>query len=129
MLNNINSVLPTAIAASPHVKAGRLRAIAVTSTKRIGSMPEVPTVAESGVPGFEAVSWGGVMAPAGTPKPVIDRLHDELIKILEMPDASETLQSLGAEIVGSTPEEFAAYLKSEIDKWSKVAREANVKLD
>lgn len=125
----VSVMFPTAIAAAPHTKAGRLRPIAVTSKKRIGSMPDVPTVGEAGVPGFEAVSWGGIMAPAGTPKPVIDRLHAEFLRILKMPDVAEKLQSLGAEVVASTPDEFAAYLRDEIAKWTKVARDANVKLD
>jgi tripartite-type tricarboxylate transporter receptor subunit TctC len=86
-------------------------------------------VAESGVPGFEAVSWGGIMAPAGTPRAVVDRLHAEFAKILRMPDVSEKLQSLGAEVVASTPDEFGTYLREEIAKWTRVARSSNVKLD
>lgn len=122
-------MFPTAIAATPHVKSGKLRALAATSAKRIASMPDLPTVAESGIAGFEAVSWGGVMAPAGTPKDIVAKLHAEITRILGLPDVRERLSGLGAEIVASTPAEFAAYLKSEIDKWSKVARAANVKLD
>jgi len=122
-------MFPTAIAATPHVKGGRLRALAVTSRKRVGSLPELPTVEEAGVPGFEAVSWGGVMGPGGLPREIVARLHAELARILKMPDVSEKLSGLGAEIVAGTPEEFAAYLQAEIAKWGKVARDANVKLD
>jgi len=122
-------MFPTAIAATPHVKSAKLRALAATSAKRIASMPDLPTVAESGIAGFEAVSWGGVMAPAGTPKDIVAKLHAEITRILGLPDVRERLSGLGAEIVASTPAEFAAYLRSEIDKWSKVARAANVKLD
>jgi tripartite-type tricarboxylate transporter receptor subunit TctC len=122
-------MFPTAIAATPHVKSGRLRALAVTSRKRVGSLPDLPTVEEAGVPGFEAVSWGGVMGPGGTPRDIVVKLHAELARILKMPDVSEKLSGLGAEIVASTPEEFAAYLQAEITKWGKVARDANVKLD
>jgi len=122
-------MFPTAIAATPHVKSGRLRALAVTSRKRIGSLPDLPTVEEAGVPGFEAVSWGGVMGPGGMPRDIVVKLHAELARILKMPDVSEKLTGLGAEIVASTPEEFAAYLQAEIAKWGKVARDANVKLD
>jgi tripartite-type tricarboxylate transporter receptor subunit TctC len=122
-------MFPTAIAATPHVKSGRLRALAVTSRKRVGSLPDLPTVEEAGVPGFEAVSWGGVMGPGGMPRDIVVKLHAELARILKMPDVSEKLSGLGAEIVASTPEEFAAYLQAEITKWGKVARDANVKLD
>ena len=122
-------MFPTAIAATPHVKGGRLRALAVTSRKRVGSLPDLPTMEEAGVPGFEAVSWGGVMGPGGMPRDIVVKLHAELARILKMPDVSEKLSGLGAEIVASTPEEFAAYLKAEIAKWGKVARDANVKLD
>ena len=129
MSGAVNVALPTVIAALPSIKSGRLRAIAVTSAKRIPSLPDLPTVAEAGVPGYEAVSWGGVMAPAGTPPEVITRLNTEINRILRLPDVAEKLSSFGAQIVGSTPEEFAAYLKAEIAKWGKVARDNNIKLD
>lgn len=128
MSGQVDVMFPTAVAAMSQVKSGRLRAIGATSSKRIPSLPDVPTVAET-VPGFEAVSWGGVMAPAGTPPAVIRTLNGEINRILKMPDVAEKLQGLGAEIVGSTPDEFAAYLRAEIAKWGKVARENNVKLD
>jgi tripartite-type tricarboxylate transporter receptor subunit TctC len=128
MSGTVNVALPTAVAVMPHIKSGRLRGIAVTSAKRLPSLPDLPTVAET-LPGFEAVSWGGVMAPAGTPPEIIARLNAEINRILKMPDVAEKLQALGAEIVGSTAEEFAAYVKSEIDKWGKVARDNNIKLD
>ncbi|MBL0142029.1 MAG: tripartite tricarboxylate transporter substrate binding protein [Betaproteobacteria bacterium] len=124
----VNVALPTAIAGMPHVRSGKLRAIAVTSSKRLPSLPDVPTVAET-LPGFEAVSWGGVMAPAGTPREIINRLNSEILKILKMPDIAQKLTGLGAEIVGSTPEEFDLYVKEEIAKWGKVARDNNVTLD
>jgi tripartite-type tricarboxylate transporter receptor subunit TctC len=129
MSGAVGVAFPTAVAAMPNVKAGRLRAIAVTSAKRIPSLPDVPTVAEAGLTGYEAVSWGGVMAPAGTPPEIINRFNLEINRILKLPDVAEKLSSLGAEIVGSTPEEFATYLKAEIVKWGKVARDNNVKLD
>lgn len=128
MSGTVNLALPTAIAAMPHVRSGRLRALGVTSAKRLPSLPDVATVAET-LPGFEAVSWGGVMAPAGTPKEVINRLNTEILRILKLPEIAEKLNGLGAEIVGSTPEEFNAYVKSEIEKWGKVARDNNVVLD
>jgi len=128
MSGQVTVALPTAIAAAPHVRSGKLRALAVTSSKRLPSFPDVPTVAETSS-GFEAVSWGGVMAPAGTPQPIINRLNAEILKILKMPDIVEKLNGLGAEIVGSTPQQFDAYVKSEITKWGKVARDNQVTLD
>ena len=128
LAGQVQIMLPTVIAITAHIKSGRLRALAVASAKRISSMPDLPTMDEAGVPGFEADSWGGVMVPAATPPAVVQRLHAEIVRILKMPDVAERLHSLGAEIVGGTPEEFAAYLKSEIDKWGKVARSTNSKL-
>jgi tripartite-type tricarboxylate transporter receptor subunit TctC len=128
MGGTVDVALPTAVAVMQQVKSGRLRAIAVTSSKRLPSLPDVPTVAET-LPGYEAVSWGGVMAPAGTPPDIIAKLNAEVNRILKLPDVVEKLQGLGAEIVGSTPEEFANYVKDEIAKWGKVARDNNVTLD
>ena len=128
MSGQVTVALPTAIAAAPYVRSGQLRALAVTSNKRLPSFPDVPTVAET-LPGFEAVSWGGVMAPAGTPPAIINRLNAEILKILKIPEVSEKLKGFGAETVGSTPKQFDAYVKSEIAKWGKVARDNNVTLD
>jgi tripartite-type tricarboxylate transporter receptor subunit TctC len=125
----VSMMFPTVVAGIPHVKSGRLRALAVTSTKRSSSMPDVPTVSEAGIPGFEAVSWGGIMGPGGLPPEIVTRLNSEIVRILKMPDVAEKLSSLGAEIVGSTPEEFGTYLKAEIAKWGKVAHDNNIKLD
>ncbi len=121
--------LPTVIAAQPFLNSGKLRAIAVTTKKRVPALPEVATVAESGLPGYESVSWGGVMAPAGTSVDIVTRLNAEIVRILKLPDVKERLEGLGGEIVGSTPAEFSAYLQAEIAKWSKVARASGVKLD
>ena len=129
MSGNIDFALPTVLAAIGNVKSGRLRAVAVTTRARVASMPDVPTVSEQGFAGYESVSWGGVMAPARTPRPVIDRLNAEVNRIIKQPDVAEKLQALGAEIVGGTPEAFAKYLRSEIAKWREVARKANVRLD
>ncbi|MGH8619595.1 MAG: Bug family tripartite tricarboxylate transporter substrate binding protein [Burkholderiales bacterium] len=124
--------LPTVLAAMPFLNSGKLKAIAVTPKKRVAALPNVPTVAESGVPGladYESVSWGGVMAPAGTPAPVVQKLNAELVRILKLPDVRERMTGLGADIVAGSPQEFAAYLQEEIAKWGKVARQAGVKLD
>lgn len=125
---SIQVALPTTVAGLPHVRSGKLRAIAVTGTKRLDSMPDLPTVAET-LPGYEAVSWGGIMVPAGTPPEIVKRLNVEINRILKMPDVAEKLQNLGAIIVGSTPEEFDKYVKDEIAKWGKVARDNNIALD
>ena len=125
---SIQVALPTTVAGLPPVRSGKLRAIAVTGTKRLDSMPDLPTVAET-LPGYEAVSWGGIMVPAGTPPEIVKRLNTEINRILKMPDVAEKLQGLGAIIVGSTPEEFDKYVKDEIAKWGKVARDNNIALD
>ena len=92
-------------------------------------MPEVPTVAESGVPGYETASWYGVLAPSGTAKIIIDRLNREIVKAVELPDARERLMSEGAEPVGSSPAEFSAHIKRELARWAQVVRQAKIKLD
>ena len=112
-----------------HIKAGRLRALAVTGPKRSPALADVPTIAEQGFPGVEATAWYGVLAPAGTPKPVITRLHDELVKILKQSDVVQRLDGLGFEIVGSTPEQFGAYIRSEIKKWEKVVKASGARPD
>ena len=125
----VSMMFPTIIAGMPNIKSGSMRPIAVTGAKRSSSLPDIPTVSESGIPGFEAVSWGGVMGPAGMPADIVKRLNTEIIRILKLPDISEKMTSLGADIVGSSPEEFDKYLRAEISKWGKVARENNIRLD
>jgi tripartite-type tricarboxylate transporter receptor subunit TctC len=112
-----------------HIKAGKLRALAVTGPKRSPALAEVPTISEQGFPGVEATAWYGVLAPAGTPKPVITRLHGELVRILKQPDVVQKLDGLGFEIVASTPEQFGAYIRTEIKKWEKVVRASGAKPD
>ena len=112
----------------PQVKAGKIRALAVSPAKRSGALPELPTVAEAGVPGYDSGAWFGLVAPANTPRAVIDRLAAETARILKLPDVSQRLSDLGAEPVGGTPAQFAAHIKSEIAKWAKVIKEANVEL-
>ncbi|MBI4191591.1 MAG: tripartite tricarboxylate transporter substrate binding protein [Betaproteobacteria bacterium] len=113
----------------PHVKGGRLRAIAVTSDKRSPSAPELPTISESGLPGYEADPWYGVLAPAGTPREVIGRLHAELVKIMHHPDMREKLLIEGGEAVANSPEEFASHIKNELGRWARIVKEANLKPD
>ena len=113
----------------PHVKQGQLNAIAVGSAKRVPSLPDIPTIAESGVPGYEAYSWVGMVAPAGTPRDVITRLHREIIDILKQKDVADKLNGQGALPVGDTPEQFGAYIKAEMEKWGAVVRSANIKAE
>ena len=120
------STMPPAL---PHVKDGKLRALAVTSSKRSRATPELPTVDEAALPGFEANTWHGVVVPAGTPAAVVVRLNREIVAILHMPEVVGRLSGQGAEALGSTPEEFAAYIKSETLKWAKVVRDSGAKAD
>ena len=112
----------------PQVKAGKIRALAVSTPKRSPAVPDVPTVAEAGVPGYSSGAWFGLVAPAGTPKTAVDKLAAETQRILKLPDVNERLSALGAEPVGDTPAQFAAHIKSEIAKWAKVIKDANVEL-
>jgi tripartite-type tricarboxylate transporter receptor subunit TctC len=123
----IQVLFNNAISTVPHVKAGKVRALATTGAKRLSVLPDLPTVAESGVPGYENSSWSAVAAPARTPRPVIERLHTELSAILKLPDIQEKHAGVGADIVGGTPEQFHAYLKSELAKFSKLVKEAGIK--
>jgi len=112
---------------APMVKEGRLRGFAVTSRKRSALVPDLPTMAESGFPGYEAVPWFGLMAPAGTPQPIIEKLYRETIKVLAMPDVRRSLESQGLDLIGSSPDELAAVIKAEIPAWAKVIKEAGIK--
>ena len=111
------------------VKGGRIRALAVTTAKRTSLAPELPTIAESGLPGFDISTWFGIFVPAGTPRPVVDRLYDEFAKALNAPDVREKMINLGAEPVGSRPEEFAAYVKAEAAKYAKLVKASGAKVD
>ena len=106
----------------PHIKAGKIRPIAVTTTERWPQAPEIPTIAESGVPGYEVSAWFGLLAPAGTPKPIVDHLQKAVAEILKMPQVNAQLLELGAKPVGNTPEQFAAMIDAELQKWRKVAQ-------
>ena len=114
---------------TPHVNAGKVKALAVTGTKRSQLMPDVPTISESGLPGYNASGWYGLFAPAATSKAIIARLNQEAVKALRLPDVVRTLSSQGAEPVGNTPEEFGAFVKSEIEKWSHLVKTARMKSD
>ena len=112
---------------TPHIKSGKVRAIAVTGLKRSALFPELPTIAESGLPGYNASGWYGLFAPAATPRAIITRLNAEVVKALRDPVVVQRLSSQGAEPAGTTPEEFAAFVRSEIDKWANLVKAANMK--
>jgi tripartite-type tricarboxylate transporter receptor subunit TctC len=118
-------VVPQVIAAS--VKAGKLRALAIAGPSRLALLPGVPTTAEAGLPGVEALAWNGIFAPAGTPRPVLQILHREIVKAYNAPDVKKQVQDTGGEVVADTPEEFAAFVRAEGTKWTKVIRDANIK--
>lgn len=111
------------------IREGKLRALAVTSAARSAQLPDVPTVAETVAPGFEMGAWQGVVAPAGTPAPVIKRLNTEILRALQSPEMQKQLKAQGAQALGSTPQEYGAYIQSEIKRWGEVVKDANVKLD
>ena len=113
----------------PHVQSGRLRGLAVTGAKRSSIAPDFPTIAESGLKGYEVITWFGLLVPAGTPPDVIDRLHQEIVKSLEIPHVKEQVAKLGMEMVGSTPQQFGAFLKEENVRWSRVVRDLNLRAD
>jgi tripartite-type tricarboxylate transporter receptor subunit TctC len=113
----------------PVVREGKLRALAVTSLRRSSAIPELPTIAESGYPGFESTSWNGLLAPAGTPATITRKLHLETVKALALPDVRAKLADLGLEGIGNSPDEFAVVIKSEIPKWAKVIKESGIKPD
>ena len=117
---------PSIISVLNYVKDGRLRALGVTSEKRAAGAPDIPTVAEGGVPGYEAAQWFGLMAPAGTPRDIVNTLRAEVARVLQLPEVRTRLSADGAEPVGSAPEEFAAYIRAETAKWSKVVRDSGI---
>ena len=125
--NNAQVTTQSVSATLPHVKSGRLIALAVTSAQRSRAAAEIPTVAESGFPGFEMGSWHSILVPAKTPKPIIARLHAELVKTLAQPDVRERFASQGLETVGSTPEQFREHLKRETAKYARIIKAANIK--
>jgi tripartite-type tricarboxylate transporter receptor subunit TctC len=122
----IQVLFNNAISTVPFIKTGQVRALAVTSIKRMPALPELPTIDEAGVKGYDNSSWSAVAAPAGTPKEIIAKLNSELNQILKLPDIQEKQGAVGAVIIGGTPEQFASYLKSEIAKFARVVKEAKI---
>ncbi len=125
----IQLIFDNIVAVMPHIKSGAVRPIAVTSAQRAASLPDIPTVAESGVPGFEAVSWIGALYPVGTPKEIVEKVHHDLVEVMRMPEVIAKLGQSGAVLVGNTPEQFAAWNRNEIAKWSKAVKDSGAKGD
>jgi tripartite-type tricarboxylate transporter receptor subunit TctC len=122
----VTMLFTTTISAAPHITAGRLRAVAITSARRQPSMPDVPTIGET-LPGYRAEAFQGMVVPAGVPQAIVNKLSAEVARIVRLPDVAERFQLDGAEPVGSTPNEFAAFLRAEMQKWSKVVQDAGIK--
>lgn len=122
----VATMAATVLTGLPHIRSGRLRPLGITSAKRSDVVPDVPTVAEGGLPGYESVQWYAVLAPAKTPRDIITKLHAELVQVLQSPETKKRFAIDAAETVGNSPEEFARHLRSELDKWEKVARSAGI---
>jgi tripartite-type tricarboxylate transporter receptor subunit TctC len=129
MAGNIQLVVIGIPAAAPQIKAGKLRALAVIAPQRSAALPEVPTVAEAGLPDFDVTTWYGLLAPSATPRPIIARINAELIRVMQEPELKERLMTMAAEPRTSTPEEFGSYIRQEIAKWGEVVRKAGLQAD
>lgn len=127
--NQIGIMFDNMPSAIPHVRSGKLVPLAVTTAKRSPELPNVPTIAEAGVPGYEATSWFGMFAPAGTPAPVLAKLNAAIVKVLAQPDVKKKINEQGAEVYSETPEQFAAFIQAESVKWGKVVKESGASLD
>jgi tripartite-type tricarboxylate transporter receptor subunit TctC len=127
---NMNVMFDNLPSALPHIKSGRLKALAVTSRSRSGALPNAPTIEEAaGLKGFDASSWFGLFAPAGTPRAIIDKVHADVVKALALPEIRERFIGQGAEPGGNTPDQFAAFIRAESDKWTRVVKVSNAKVD
>jgi len=129
MTGQIQLGFPSFTSVFPNVKAGKLKAFAITTKKRSALAPEIPTMDEAGVPGYEASIWNGILAPTGTPKAVVNRLHETIVQILKSPQAAERYANVGAEIRYNSPEEFAVLIRAELAKWAKVIKAAGIRVD
>ncbi len=127
--NQIGIMFDNMPSAIQHVRSGKLRPLAVTTAKRSPELPDVPTIAEAGVPGYEATSWFGLFAPAGTPAPVVAQLNKAIVKVLNLPDVKKKIAEQGGEVVAETPEQFAAFIQKEAVKWGKVVKESGATAD
>jgi len=128
LAGQVDLIFSGTTAAIPHLKTGRLKAIALTTAKRSPQLPNVPTLAESGIPDYDVTGWWGFMVPAGTPAAIVQRLHTDINKVTAMPEVRERFAAQGGEAMTSTPEEFAAMFRAEVDRWARVAKAANIRI-
>ena len=126
LAGQVATMAATVLTGMPHIRSGRLRPLGITSSTRSSVAPDIPTIAEAGLPGYESVQWYGMLAPAKTPRDIVTRLHAEATRVLQQPEIKARLAADGADTVGSSPEEFARYIQSELVKWAKVARDAGI---
>jgi len=126
---HLHVAIPSITSSLPHIRSGKLRALGITSTRRSPQLPDVPTVAEAGVPAYQAVIWNGALVPAGTPKPILDRLSREIAASMRSPEATQRYGTLGAETIGSSPEEFARFLRAEIEQYARVVKASGMKAE
>ncbi|MBB1603826.1 tripartite tricarboxylate transporter substrate binding protein [Variovorax sp. UMC13] len=129
MGGSVDIMFDNIVPVAPHIKSGKLQALAVTSKTRAAALPDVPTMAEAGYPNFEATAWFGLLAPAGTPQLIVDRLNKELVAVLKSPDIRDRLAGMGATVVADTPEEFGRFMADEINKWGPVVKRAHIELE
>ena len=129
MGGSVDVMFDNLVPVAPHVRQGKLRALAVTTKTRAAALPDVPTMAEAGYPAFEATAWFGLLAPAGTPQPVVDKLNREVVAILKSPDIKERLAGMGATVVADRPEEFGRFMAAEINKWAPIVKRAQIELE
>ena len=127
LANDVQIFFDVPVTAAPQVKAGKVRALAATSSRRIATLPDVPTMAEAGIPGYEVTGWNGILAPAGTPREIIRKLNDEVVRILRRADSKEWFAARAIDVVGSSPEEFGAIIEADIAKWAKIVAETGMK--
>ncbi|GMV56727.1 MAG: hypothetical protein AMXMBFR6_25320 [Betaproteobacteria bacterium] len=126
---HVQVMFADALIAGPHIKSGKLKALGVTSIKRVDAWPDLPTISEGGIPGYESSAWFGILAPAGTPHEIVRKIHGEIVRILQNQDFRERIIGSGAIPLGNTPEQFTEQIRAEVAKWIKVAKEANIKLE
>jgi tripartite-type tricarboxylate transporter receptor subunit TctC len=129
MAGHVSMMFTTAVAAMPHVKSGKLRVLGIATNQRVPALPDVPTIAEAGIKGFDASSWGGIVAPAGTPAPVIQMLNKQVVDALNQPEVKAKLGDLGAVVVASSPDDFQKYIRYETEKWGQVAKANSIRAD
>ena len=129
MAGNIQLIFATLASGMPYIRAGKVRTLAIAGSNRFALLPDVPTVAEAGVPGFAVNNWAGIFVAGGTPRPIIERLNSEIVKALAPTDVRQKLLEMGLVSATNTPEQFASYIQSETVKWAKVVKEAHIRLD